>query len=477
MDFVSQEREKILLNDNTAQERLVNILETMNIKNTTLEINESLSGDLDFSILSTNGFRSIQTIIIPQGSITSINNLPDGLNNFVCKDNLLLNIETFPSSLTTIIINNNYLTYIDVSNIKNLKELDVNNNKIDILENLPPSLVELKCEYNKLQSLNLTNLPNLKILHISNNNIIVIENLPDDLIDFRTENTPNIEYRNTNVESISINDNNESISMLNEYYDKLNKYFQLKNNYEIKRRNKLKQIYKDNKNKRRRNMLISSYKSPCIKCKRPVNTIFTKDTNKYIAICGDINSPCELNIKIYNGEYAPSDLILSENYEQIQIIKNIIIEQKLDTLFSYVDEEESKILYNKQMKAYNTESEIYTTILNKITKSLNDNEKNEELSKLKNEVFDLKERMVLLQNDYKQNNNKQLLTDMTNMYITDVLPKFKRIQMLNYEIYEKYLHFYPKDELETRSIFKYPYLLNKLEYNLAEEPNVLSFNL
>jgi hypothetical protein len=51
MDFITQEREKILFTDNTAQQRLVDLLEDMNKKISTLEFSNSLHGDLDFSVL------------------------------------------------------------------------------------------------------------------------------------------------------------------------------------------------------------------------------------------------------------------------------------------------------------------------------------------------------------------------------------------------------------------------------------------
>ena len=120
MDFITQEREKILFTDNTAQQRMVDLLEDMNKKISTLEFSNSLHGDLDFSVLFDMGFRGIDTIVIPEGNITDITNLPKGLNTFICKRNLIVSIKSLPSSLTNITINNNYLSEIDVSHIKNL---------------------------------------------------------------------------------------------------------------------------------------------------------------------------------------------------------------------------------------------------------------------------------------------------------------------------------------------------------------------
>ena len=59
----------------------------------------------------------------------------------------------------------------------------------------------------------------------------------------------------------------------------------MKNEYETKIHNKKKQIYDKEPNKKMAKRLIQQYTPECIKCKRKVGTIFTKDENLYKAIC------------------------------------------------------------------------------------------------------------------------------------------------------------------------------------------------
>lgn len=476
MDFITQEREKILFTDNTAQQRMVDLLEDMNKKISTLEFSNSLHGDLDFSILFDMGFRGIDTIIIPEGNVTDITNLPKGLNTFICKRNLIVSIKSLPSSLTNITINNNYLSEIDVAHIKNLNVLDVQNNNIHSLENLPSTITELKCNYNKLEKLNLTNLTSLKKLHISNNNITVIENLPENLVEFQMENTPSIEFRNIDTDNLNSLMTNEEKEEDNDYYDTLNKYFSLKNSYENKKKIAMKKVY-DKNNKKKSKNIISSMKYPCTRCKRMVNTIFTIRDNRYIAICGDTQNPCDLKIEIYNGQFTHIEYMLIDVQNSLNDIKDIIIEQKLDNLFGYVNETDSVKLFKDQITAYNEEMKNYSMLNKLYDELLNKKDAYENIASLKKEVFTLKEDITQLLDEYKKTNNKEILKSAVDNQIKNIIPKMRNIHMLKNEINEIKREFAEdkNEKIKIGRIFNYPTLLSKIEYNLTEPPNVISF--
>ena len=476
MDFITQEREKILFTDNSAQQSMVDVLEDTNKKISSLEFTNSLHGDLDFSVLFDMGFRGIDTIIIPEGNVTSISNLPKGLNTFICKRNLILSIKSLPSSLNTIIINNNYLSEIDVTHIKNLTVLDVQNNHIRSLENLPSTITELKCDFNKLERLNLTELTNLTKLHISNNNITVIDNLPENLVEFEMENTPSIEFRNIDADDLSNLMKTEKPEE-NDYCDTLDSYFTLKNKYEKDKKKEMKKIYDKNNKKRSRNRILAM-NYPCIRCKRLVNTIFSKTDAKYIAICGDSQNPCDLNIEIYNGQFTSMEGMMEHDLKNLMNIKNLIIEQKLDNLFSYVSEEDSVKLFKDQLTAYNTESRHYNRLTTENNELLNEKETQDRITALNNEIFVLKEDITQRLNEYKETSNKELLREAVDIQITNIIPKMRSIHMLKNEINREYQSFARENEnekLKIKRIFNYPKLFHKYETNLAEPPNVISF--
>lgn len=76
-----------------------------------------------------------------------------------------------------ITISNTNITFIDsFIKFKNLKYLDISNNKINILPKLPKSITELDCSHNNLNDLKLDNLINIDKINCDNNNINYIHN-------------------------------------------------------------------------------------------------------------------------------------------------------------------------------------------------------------------------------------------------------------------------------------------------------------
>jgi hypothetical protein len=179
MNITDQHREHIILENNTAQKQLLDILENYSRQSTSLIVNGALHGDIDFLQLRELGFNLIDTIQLPQGEITSIRNIPKGIKSFTCTNNLLDSLENLPGSLTHLNISDNVITSINVSNLDNLEILNVSHNKLTQLENIPKNLVELLCDFNQLQQLDLEGNDKLKTLNISNNKITLIENLPE----------------------------------------------------------------------------------------------------------------------------------------------------------------------------------------------------------------------------------------------------------------------------------------------------------
>jgi hypothetical protein len=169
--------------------------------------------------------------------------------------------------------------------------------------------------------------------------------------------------------------------------------------------------------------------------------------------------------------------MLIDAHDSLNDIKNIIIEQKLDNLFGYVNESDSVKLFKDQITAYNEEMNNYNYIKNMHDELLNKKETQDRIATLKNEVFLLKDDITQLLDEYKKTENKEILKNAVDTQITKIIPKMRNIHMLKNEINEELLMFAKDSNKKDKigHIFNYPILLNKLEYNLAEKPNVISF--
>ena len=330
MNIVEQQREQVIRENNTAQKQLLDILDNYSRQSATLNIQLPLHGDVNLLPLQELGFGLINNIIFSKGEITSIQNIPKSVTSITCSENLVKTLENLPSSLTHINFSDNVLDSINVSNLKNLQTLILSNNRLTSLENLPSSLTELICDHNRLQQLDLQDLVNLQKLNISNNKITLVENMHEN-VELIMENNPGIIFRNSDVSQIGGDDNTDQTNT--NYDDALNEYFRMKNLYEKRVHDKKKAIYGREPNKKIAKRLLLQYNPDCVKCGRPVGSIFKKkEDNKYIAICGDTQNPCSLNIEIFTGSLLNSQLIFDISKEDFDDIRDIVKKVKAKIL-------------------------------------------------------------------------------------------------------------------------------------------------
>jgi hypothetical protein len=485
MDLIREKRETIIKENNTAQERLNGILENLPKSSEVLEITEQnvLSGDLDFSVLQELGMGNVTTIILSEGEVTSIVGLPTNLKKLVCSHNLLTVIENLPTTLENLNISFNYLDSIDIGSLEVLESLNISHNRIEKLSNLPKTLSELLINDNKLGSLDLKEITNLKTLNISNNPITLIENLPEGIVDFVMENTPNIEFRNSDLGSLTTEEERQSKKEKEEedeqqlsYEESLTEFFRLKNEYQTKVRKMKRDAYKKGSTKRMSRELVLSVKPACIHCKRPVGTLFSERIdNKYTILCGDKENPCKLNVQIFNGGNERTIETLELFGEELDTIKEKIIRQKLDTIFNYVSEEKSVEMFKKELDLYNSDSIIYKELLDTYVQQYHDPRKKEQINKKNENIFTLNEKIKELLNEYKKTGNPELLRLAVRIQIKEIYPEIRNRRMLENEVVE--LDREMVGQKEILSIFKYPIEISKIINNTGEKARVIKWEI
>jgi len=473
--MIQEQRESVMSDNNTAQTQVETILSTLNKRIEKLEIRESLYGDIDFSIIGEMGFIMLTEIVLSPGKITSIQNVPDGIVSLTCTDNLLDSIDDLPGSLTSLILNDNYLQSIDVSYLTRLETLHVSHNKISVINNLPETIIEMICEYNNLSSIDVQGAVNLKTLHISNNKITLVENLPDTIVDFKMENTPTIEFRNTDVDKL--NDNAEKqripddVRRRQTYLEALDEYFRIKNKYDKDLLAMKRKVFHKAPTKKMAKYAIETIRPPCVKCKRRVGSIFQHKENKYTAICGDSENPCTLNIQLFQGDISHYEQWLLSFKESSHEAKESIIRQKLDTIFSYISDEESVSLFKKELEEYNTESNIYKEMLDFHNNIFNNETQKLAIEKKNGDLFRLIEQNEQLLQEFQTTNNVELLKTALDLQVNNILPEYRNLRILKHEIMEVNSN----EDTGLHTLFQYPTILSKLDYNIGEPENVISF--
>lgn len=472
MNIIDKQRETVILENNTAQNVLLEFLEKLTSRATIIEIKESLHGDLDFSVLRNSGFTFVHTIILNKGEITSVINLPEGISHFTCKNNFLVDLDNLPSSLTHLDLEYNYLESIDLSPCKNLSYLHLSNNRLKKLDNIPVDINEMYINNNELLFLKLSQLYRLKTLHISNNKINIIEDLPENLLDFQMENNPSIQFVNSPI--IPMKSKEDTIEQEASFIESLHEYFRIKHLYETTIHTMKKKVFKDAPTKKIGKKRLLELRPKCIHCARPVGSIFSTTDNRYKAICGDPNNPCNLNIEIYKGEYSNLYDIIDTFKHDIDQIKEKIICQKLDTIFDYVSQEKSAVLFKEELENYNTDGFLYKVLIDKHEENYSNEHKMDIIDKKRSRIFMFQEQIKGLLDEYEKTQNREFLKTAMTLQINNLLPETRNLRLLTNEVMEINEHKFTNGKIEY-NLFQYPISLSKTQYEIGEPPRVIKF--
>lgn len=478
MNIIEQQREEIITENNTAQESLINILETGNRSTQLLRIREALQGDLDFSILSEYGYNNVQHITIERGEITSITGLPKSLFSLICPANLLIDMTDLPIGLKHIDVRNNYLKSISLGNLVQLETVNLSHNKIKELENLPSRVQEIVCDHNILAKLDLRGLDSLTKLVVSHNPITLIENLPEGgVYDIQMEGCPTVQFRNTPTVNLVDKDSIDEHVQRTDYKEALNYYFRIKSDYEEKLLKQRKKIYKDEPNKKIAKRLLQNVRPKCINCKQDGGTIFSqgKVEERYTAKCGNTSSPCNLDISIYTGASTNIEDTLNVFKEEVDDLKDTIIRQKLDTLFNYVTEGKSVMLFKMQMKTFNENMTLYNRFLNEYNHIHNNKEKKVAIVEKTVDIYRMIEQNRELIKRYRTEGNQEILVAAVTEQLKEILPEIRRLTAMKYEAMEV-VNVDADIKKENFVVYKYPVSITRTNTVIGEKPRVITFN-
>ena len=483
MNIIQDKRETIIRENNSAQEKLINILETHEKTITELILDESLHGELDLSIFEDMGFHKIKHLDLGEGEITGIVNYPESLQVLKCANNLLTQIENLPKDILEIDFQYNYLSHVDFKGLNKLYKINISHNKIIDVENLPPNLEELYCENNNLKNLNLVENNKIRVLHISHNSNVVIENVPKSLVDLKMEENP---FSEITYQERHLSEREEHAEDRINFIDAINDFLKLKNAYENNLYEKRKEVYDSKKMMRGKKFarkLAQQVKSQCINCKRPVGTIFSIKKGEYTAICGDANAQtkCNLNIKLASGDFSSHDNILYLFREEVEDLKEKIIIRKLDTLFNYVDENKAISIFKKELEEYNFTSSLYKQLYEKNIELHNDPMRKELILKKENDIFKLMETMNKVLEEYEKQDNKEILRNAVEIQVKEIIPEMENLRRLKYELMEmdnKTVNAggFGKSIIDVECNLVQRYVnLSKHDFTFGEEPEVIKF--
>jgi hypothetical protein len=215
-------------------------------------------------------------------------------------------------------------------------------------------------------------------------------------------------------------------------------------------------------------------RAPCVKCGRPVGTIF-KATGHFEteqepykcqyrvleAKCGDTQSPCKLNVNIELGCYQLIPDIIQSDTSKVQVLRNETIKTKNDLLYDVITSEDAITKFNEikqNMDVLNSVLDFYKTRYSNI---LHNKESEEDMKQLVLVLFEAVNKNQELCHEYDKNKTIDNLKTVVENYRAIVEPNLLKVRNIKYS----FCHVNFDEEEDTYSLVQYKVTPKQLEWN------------
>ena len=193
-----------------------------------------------------------------------------------------------------------------------------------------------------------------------------------------------------------------------------------------------------------------------------------------IAMCGDRNDPCPLNIDINLGniENIYDSVKISEN--QIISHKNEIIINKNNLLFGYDTSENVIEIFNDIKETLETSMKIYEFYFKELMNIIDNSSKKEELKRLLIDFYSDINNFKKTINEFDRTEDTQYVIDALVEYKTKIIPKLNKIMKNKYA----YVGVDYNENFNTYHLIQEAHTIEQLETNMAtKEPEVVSLKI
>ena len=480
----------IVVERNDAQHAFLSILESLDDHQTATEVvvHEALHGTLNLAALTNAGFRRVQHLrfAVP-GELTHISNIPDSITTLEIPHQRLTVLDHLPEKLARLNVANNDLVHFSAKALTHLQYLNLNNNRLESLTDLPTTLLELECNNNVLKRLDLSPTVVLAKLHCRENPLLTLERLPPTVsADLEFDSTPflDVSFRDQDGDGDGDGDNskgNKDILVRKRNFNVrecLQQYFEMKHKYEEdtkKRRRETKE------RALRRGMSLKGalekarrIEPNCVQCGQPGGTHFQREKQHYRARCNHGKSPCDLNVDIFMGDHDSLSTLLHEFQDHMEDSKQAIIEQKMQTVFGYLDKKQSAELFQQNMDLYQEVHENCQTFMKKYMHLYNSPERKAEMERQLEHVLELDADEARLMRRYKETGDRALLHQAMVDHARLVVPAHKALQRMRYP------HMWVEtqtmdDTTEMTMLRQYPHTLQEDDIVYGEPARVIHF--
>ena len=215
---------------------------------------------------------------------------------------------------------------------------------------------------------------------------------------------------------------------------------------------------------------------PCVNCKQLGGTLFSNVNGLLKATCGNISTPCVLNIQIQKGKIVQLRDLEYDLHKKINEYKNNMITLKLDLIFGYSDEEttienfknNNNLLKEHERLLY----ECHHYLLNMTEK------KDKLLSEYNTQIEEHIQNIKELIDTFKEKKEEQNIQDIVNEYIEKVYPLLEKIRNTKYNVLDMECEDLSEDNIKKCSASKLiqdKFKVEETEMYIGDKMEVISY--
>jgi len=227
------------------------------------------------------------------------------------------------------------------------------------------------------------------------------------------------------------------------FQDAIKKYYKLKNDYDESIQEQKKKILSmTGLSLKEKRIEFRKLKNKCVNCKRPVGSIFNtklEGNNKYyskdrvlVALCGDRDDPCPLNIEINLGSTNDLRKIIINLEKDLLNYKNQVIKDKNDLLFGYITSEEAVKRFDNIKEDMKSTNELYDLFFQQLNEIIDNTKKKEDYQTLLKGFYENIESFKSMIQEFEESANTQYIIDAVELYLDEILPKSDKIMEKTY---------------------------------------------
>ena len=173
---------------------------------------------------------------------------------------------------------------------------------------------------------------------------------------------------------------------------------------------------------------LSAVTGNCFACGKKGEMVF-RETKTILAVtCGAQGGGCDLDIKIDRGHYAPLRELLKTSKAALESAKSDIVAIKLDLLFGYSDEEETRERFMATKQIYDNINKKFDSLMGSYTHKVENEGSSAAVLALQDRISNAK--LAIREIDSDANRVEQ----MVRIYLDEILPAAAQLRDTQYRL-------------------------------------------